>query len=515
MIVVTAREMKQLDSRTIEEYDVPAEWLMENAGRRVVEEIENTWGPVKGKRIAIVCGKGNNGGDGLVAARHLLKRSARTRVYLMGPTAAVMGEARTNLERFREIGGTIQALDEESAGRLAGELSEQDIVIDALFGTGLSSPLTGLAAQAVEAINASGKPVLSVDLPSGIHTDTGQIMGTAVKADVTVTLALPKRGLLLWPGAEQAGRLEIRDIGIPEALVSQISPTVRWLSAPEHSAILKRRPMNAHKGSFGHVLVIAGSIGKGGAAVMTSLSALRIGGGLVTLAVPSSLEGALPDRPLEIMTLPLPQTEDRTLAPSGLDSLLKFAEDKTVAAIGPGLSTQPETARLVHDLITNLSIPMVIDADGLNILASHLDILKQARAPIVLTPHPGEMARLAGTSSEAVQADRLAAASEFVGRYPVTLVLKGARTVIADRDGILTINTTGNPGMATAGTGDVLTGIIAGLIAQGYTPDQAACLGVYLHGLAGDLAADEIGEIGFLAGDLIRQIPAALSKALG
>jgi hydroxyethylthiazole kinase-like uncharacterized protein yjeF len=273
--------------------------------------------------------------------------------------------------------------------------------------------------------------------------------------------------------------------------------------------------MNAHKGSFGHVLVVAGSVGKGGAAVMTSLSALRVGAGLVTLALPSGLEGTLPDRPLEIMTLSLPQTACRSLGRAALDPLIKFAQDKTVAAIGPGLSTDPETAQVVHGLIAQLAIPMVIDADGLNNLVGHLDLLSRARAPIVLTPHPGEMARLIGATVPEVQADRLGVAADFVRRYPATLVLKGARTIIASRSGAMTINSTGNPGMATAGTGDVLTGMIAGLIAQGYEPEVAAGLGVYLHGLAGDLAAAEVGAVGLLAGDLIHRIPAAITKALG
>ena len=507
--------MQSLDRRTIEEFRVPADVLMENAGLRVVEEIQKIWGPVTGKTFAIVAGKGNNGGDGLVAARHLLKRSARVLVFLLASPETVKGEARINLERFRKISGELYVIDENTLDRLAEGLSQSDRVVDAIFGTGLSSPVEGLPARAIEAVNASGKPVIAIDLPSGIHADTGQVMGIAVKAAVTVTLALPKRGLLIAPGAEHAGRLTVADIGIPQVLIDQIPAAVQWLAPHEVSSLLKQRPMNSHKGSFGHVLVIAGSAGKGGAAVMTSLSALRVGAGLVTLALPSGLEGALPNRPVEIMTRPLPQTADGTLALAALEPLLKFAQDKTVAAIGPGLSTHPETARLVQGLLTQLTIPMVIDADGLNAVAGHLDLLQQARAPIVLTPHPGEMARLVGTSGRAVQSDRLGAASDFVRRCPVTLVLKGARTIIADRKGILTINSTGNPGMATAGTGDVLTGMIAGLIAQGYEPDRAACLGVYLHGLAGDLAAAEVGEIGLLATDLIHRIPAAISRGLG
>ena len=507
--------MKTLDRRTIEEYHIPADVLMENAGLRVVEEIERTWGPVSGKTVTVAAGKGNNGGDGLVVARHLHERSARVEVFLLAPPEQLTGETRANLERHQKISGQVRVVTEERLGDLNRALSQSDLIVDAIFGTGLSSPVEGLAARVIAAINGTGKPVVAVDLPSGIHTDTGQVMGCAVKATVTVTFALPKRGLLLHPGSDYTGRLQIAEIGIPSALIRQLSSAVQWMTAAEVSEGLIRRPLSAHKGTFGHVLVIAGSVGKGGAAAMTSLSALRVGAGLVTLALPSGLEGTLRERPLEIMTLPLPQTADQSLGPGAIEPLLKFAQDKSVAAIGPGLSTHPETALVVHGLITKLAIPMVIDADGLNVLVGHLDLLKKTRAPIVMTPHPGEMARLIGTSTHAVQTDRLGVAADFVKRHPVTLVLKGARTIIADRSGVLTINSTGNPGMATAGTGDVLTGMIAGLIAQGYPPDQAARLGVYLHGLAGDLAAAEVGEIGFIAGDLIQRIPAAITKAMG
>ena len=515
MLVVTAEEMKQLDRRTIEEFQIPAAVLMENAGLRVVEEIEKTWGPAGGKTVTVAVGKGNNGGDGLVVARHLLERQARVHVFLLTPPDQMAGETRANLERYQKSSGRVRVVTEVTPGDLDQALSQSDLIVDALLGTGLSSPVEGAAARMIAAIIASGKPVVAVDLPSGIHTDTGQVMGIAVKATVTVTFALPKRGLLLYPGSDYTGRLKVADIGIPPALVRRLSGGVRWITAAEVSEGFGPRPLNAHKGTFGHVLVIAGSAGKGGAAVMASLSALRTGAGLVTLALPSGLEGTLPDRPLEIMTLPLPQTDDRSLGRAALEPLLKFAQDKSVAAVGPGLSTHPETAFVVHGLIEQLAIPMVIDADGLNVLAGRLDLLARARAPIVLTPHPGEMARLMGWSSQAVQTDRLGTAAGFAKRHGVTVVLKGARTIVADPGGAATFNSTGNPGMATAGTGDVLTGMIAGLIAQGHKPEQAARLGVYLHGLAGDLAAAEIGEVGLLAGDLIRRIPAAITQVTG
>jgi len=515
MKIVTAEEMKQLDRRAIEEFHIPVDTLMENAGRLLAEEIRDTWGPITGKSVTIVAGKGNNGGDGLVTARHLLEQGAQVTVCLLSPPEKMSAESRVNLKRYQAISGRIRLLKEDTLIEFAQTLTQSDLIVDALFGTGLSSPVQGLPAQAIQAVNESGRRVIAADLPSGIHTDTGRVMGTAVKAAMTVTFALPKRGLLLYPGSDYAGRLKVVDIGIPDALIRRLPDSVEWFTPVDAAELIRRRSINAHKGTFGHVLVIGGSGGKGGAAVMTSLSALRIGAGLVTLALPSGLEGTLPDRPLEIMTLPVPQTSERSLGQAALGPLLEFAKDKTVVAIGPGLSVHPETARVIHALIPQLTVPMVIDADGLNILVGRLELLKQARAPIVLTPHPGEMARLIDSTVREVQADRLGTAVDFVGRYPVTLVLKGARTIVASPSGSPTINSTGNPGMATAGTGDVLTGAIAGLIAQGFFPEQACRLGVFLHGLAGDLAAAEIGEVGFLAGDLIHRLPAAISRATG
>ena len=514
MKVITAEGMRFLDRSATEEFGISIDTLMEAAGRRVAEELELAFGPPAGMKIAVVAGKGNNGGDGFVAARYLLERSAQVVVYLLSSPMDVRGEAKTNLERYQQRSGPVRIVDAAALAHLASDLAENDLIVDALFGMGISSALQGAAARIVDAINASGKPVVSVDIPSGIHADTGRVMGAAVRATVTVTFALPKLGLLIHPGLEFSGRIRVADIGIPEEAIRRMPSTIQWLSPPEISARMKDRPGDAHKGGCGHVLVIAGSTGKGGAAVMTALSALRSGAGLTTLAMPAGLEAALPNRPMELMTLPLPQTGEGTLAFSALEPILKFAHDKTVAAIGPGLSTHPETVRLVQALLTHLAIPIVLDADGINALAGHPDFLKQARSKIVLTPHPGEMARLNGTSTRDIQSNRPAAAAEFVGRYPATLVLKGAGTVIAERAGQLTLNTTGNPAMATAGTGDVLTGIIAGLMAQGYDDGEAALLGVYLHGLAGDLASAKMGGIGMLAGDLIAAIPAARASAM-
>lgn len=514
MKVLTGGEMRNLDRRTIQERSVPVEALMENAGRCVAEEAERTWGPLSEKGIAVAAGKGNNGGDGLVAARHLWGTAARVEVFLSTPADALQGEAGMNLRRFQKLGGPVHEISDIPVEELTETLSRFHVIVDALLGTGISSPVTGGTARLIEAVNRSGRPVLSVDLPSGIHADTGKVMGTAVRATVTVTLGLPKRGLLVFPGAEKAGRLCVADIGFPPDLIGEIPSALNWVTPAEVSRMLSHRAAESHKGVFGHVLVVAGSRGKGGAGVLAAHAALRVGAGLATLALPAGLEPDLPSRPAEVMTLPLPATAEGSIGRGATEILLKAAQGMKAVALGPGLSTHPDTVRLVRDLIPELTVPMVIDADALNGLAGQTDILKKLRAPAVLTPHPGEMARLIASTPEAVQADRLASASEWVGRYPVTLVLKGARTIVAYPNGTINVNSTGNPGMASAGTGDALTGMIAGLIAQGYDPQGAALLGVYLHGLAGDMAAAELGPIGLMASDLLARIPAAIRRSL-
>jgi len=340
-------------------------------------------------------------------------------------------------------------------------------------------------------------------------------MGIAVMAKLTVTLALPKLGLFLYPGADHVGQLKIVDIGIPETLVDRLQVRIELLTENQMTSLLPKRPQNSHKGTYGHTGIIAGSVGKTGAAVMASLSALRTGAGMVTLALPAGLESSLPSRPWEIMTLPLPETGERTLSLSAEKEIMQFLEGKASVAIGPGLSTQTETQELVRNLIEQIEIPTVLDADGLNAFSGKDELLLRARAPLILTPHPGEMARLSGVNAEKVQKDRLGMAGHFSREHRVHLVLKGAKTVVADPSGNLSINPTGNPGMSTAGTGDVLTGMIVGLLSQGLSASDAARLGVYLHGLAGDLAAAQHGLAGLIAGDLIEQIPTAIRRLKG
>lgn len=511
MHIVTAEEMRRLDADALTTYGIPVTILMEQAGMGVVREMERRFGDPAGRSIVVLAGKGHNGGDGLVAARHLIQRGAHVHVFLTFPFDASRGEARVQSQIVRAMGGRMLDPSGYDRDRFRAALQEADLIVDALVGTGLSAPITGLAADLIADLNASGKPVIAVDIPSGISADTGETLGAAVRAALTVTFALPKRGHFLPPGSDHTGELRVVDIGIPHRAIERAALPLSVFTKEDAAAVVPTRPREGHKGTFGHVLVVAGSVGKSGAAILTSRAALRTGAGLTTLACPESVLRSGEDKPAEVMTLPLPETPEHALSARSLDLLLTAPKNATVAAIGPGLSTHPETQATIRELVARLSMPMVIDADGLNALADHLEPLKRPHAPMVLTPHPGEMGRLTRLGAREVQRRRIDLAMEFAKAHHVVLVLKGARTVVASPDGRVTLNPTGNSGMATAGTGDVLTGMIAALLAQGLAPADAARLGVYLHGSAGDAVAGERGERGMMAGDLIDRIPSVLN----
>ncbi len=516
MELVTAAEMRELDRAAIKGRKIPSLRLMENAGEAVVRAMERHFGTLRGKTATIIAGKGQNGGDGFVVARLLRKKNCKARVVLLTSSSSLTGDAATNLKRFQKAGGRCHAVDKESAldRVLAPLLQTSEVLVDAIFGTGLNAPVKGLSASAIAMMNASGRPIVAIDLPSGLDGDTGSVLGTAVTAALTVTLARPKRGLFLGAGPNHAGMIRVADIGIPSDLISGAKIHVTLLEVADIRPLLPKRPRTGHKGTFGHAGIIAGSAGKTGAAAMAAMAALRIGAGLVTVAAPRSVSDVLEAKLLEAMTHPVPETEARTLSKQALAPLLAFAADKTALAIGPGIGRHLETQALVHNLLVEAKRPMVLDADGLNAVAGHADMLGRASGPLILTPHPGEMARLLGTTSAEIQRDRLGAASRLARERNVCVVLKGAGTVVAAPDGRLAVNSTGNPGMATAGTGDALTGIIVGLLAQGLPAWEAACAGVFLHGLAGDLAAAEQGEAGLIAGDVIRAIPQATRHVL-
>jgi NAD(P)H-hydrate epimerase len=471
-------------------------------------EMERFFDGLAGVRVGIICGKGNNGGDGLALARRLVIRGIPVRVALLAAYGAVTGEAKINLSILRKM--DVELIQNAGERSLADVLAWSDVLVDALLGVGLSSPLKGRYARAVNMLNASGRPVVAVDIPTGIDADSGAVMGAAINADLTVTMALLKRGLVLYPGARHAGVVRVADIGIPAEVVEREKISLGLLDRGSAWGAVSGRKPDAHKGDYGHLMIIAGSPGKAGAAIMAAKGALRTGPGLVSVATPNNLVPIVQSRLVEAMCIPSAESMEGTLGIVSEEELLKTAVGMSAVAIGPGLSTHFETAQVVRDLVQRLTVPLVIDADGLNALAGHTDILKRAKTPVILTPHPGEMGRLLGISSAEVQKDRIAIASGFAMKYKVVLVLKGAGTVVAMPDGGVFINSTGNPGMATGGTGDALTGMIGGFLAQGLPAEAAARLGVYLHGLAGDLAAREKGEAAMIAGDLIEKIPEAL-----
>ncbi|MEX5213808.1 MAG: NAD(P)H-hydrate dehydratase [Nitrospiraceae bacterium] len=513
MKIVTAAQMQTLDRRTIREGGIPSLVLMERAGTAVVGAMASRYGDLTGKRVTIVCGKGHNGGDGFVVARLLSKRRAQVRVLLFHPITDLVSDSKTMYRRLLRTAGGRTTVAGASPKQLAGSLAWSDLVVDALLGTGLSSPVTGTYGTVIDLLNQAGRPIVAVDLPSGLQTDTGHVLGHTVRADLTVTFGLPKLGLYLNEGIDHAGEVRIADIGIPGDYVDAVPAPLSLLTAETVARLLPIRRPSSHKGTFGHAGIIAGSPGKTGAAALAAKAALRTGAGLVTVATPRGVNDVLESKLLEVMTYPVPDTADRTFSVNALDLISGFVAARTAVAIGPGLSTHPETVELIHRLLGLIEKPCVLDADALNAVADRPESLLRCRAPLILTPHPGEMARLVKVdNAQAVNRDRISVASSFAAAHGSLVVLKGARTLLADEGGRLAICPTGNPGLATAGTGDVLTGMIVSLVAQGLSPWDAACSASYLHGLAGDLAAQVHGQAGMIAGDVIDQIPYAIGQ---
>ena len=516
MKIVTAAQMQMLDRRAITEARIPGLVLMERAGTGVVQQLERHFAPLKDKRITIVCGKGNNGGDGFVVARLLARKRIAIQVLCLAKTTDMSRDARVMHGRLLRIAKKNVIPSTQDSESLRDLFAASDIIVDAILGTGLSTAVSGPYEQVIQTINASGRAVLAVDIPSGLNADTGIVLGAAVRADVTVTFGLPKIGLYIGQGVDHAGSTHVVDIGIPASLVELVESRTILLTHAMAKTSLPRRTPSSHKGTYGHAGIIAGSVGKTGAAALAAKAALRVGTGLVTVATPSGVNDTLEAKLLEVMTVPMPETKAHTLARSGLDRLLAFTRVRTAIAIGPGLTTHPETVELIQELVKRVDKPCVLDADALNALAGKASLLTESKLPPILTPHPGEMARLGiDASPQSVNADRIGVAGRFARERGVLVVLKGARTIVARPDGMIAVCPTGNPGMATAGTGDVLTGMIVGLLAQGLTPWDAACTGTYFHGLAGDLAAGQIGQAAMTAGDLIEHIPKALSQADG
>jgi len=503
--------MKEIDRKTIEEIGIPGPVLMENAGIRIVENILVRRPAIAAERIAIVAGKGNNGGDGMVVARHLRNRGARPVVFLLAAQGEVKGDAALNLRIARNIGIEIRELPTTAAWKKQRrDLMQATLIIDAIFGTGLIKPAEGLYAAAIEDINEAPGFKVAVDLPSGLSSDTFRLIGPAVKADLTVALAAPKISHVFPPAEDYIGELIVADIGIPFEVLNDNRLKLEWVEKADLASYFRRRAKDTHKGSYGHLFIISGSLGKTGAAVMAARAALRIGAGLVTVGTPRSCLPLVARSTMELMTEALPETEEKTLSENALPKILNLMKGKDGILIGPGISSHPSTAKLVRTLLLKLNIPAVIDADALNIIAENPDVLKTLRKPAVLTPHPGEFARLVHLSVQEVLDYRLDLVPQFAAKYGVYLILKGYRTLIASPQGKTFINPTGNPGMASGGSGDVLSGMIASLIIQEKDILGATLAAVYLHGLSGDIGARKIGERPLLAGDLIKFLPPAL-----
>lgn len=513
MKLVTAEQMASVDRKTMEQEGISGLDLMERAGSRVFEAARDLLGCLEHKAVAVVCGKGNNGGDGFVVARLLHQQEVRAKVFLLAAKGDPRGEARTNLHRALESGVDVhEVLADHDVAAMKEELRHFNLVIDAIFGTGIQGEVSGAPGQSIEAINASGRPVVAVDVPSGLDTDTGKILGTCVQAAVTVTFGLPKIGHLFYPGRARCGVVKVVDIGFPARVIDALDCRVHLTTSEDAAKLLPRREPTVHKGACGRVLVIAGSVGMTGAAALASEAALRSGAGLVTLGLPASLNDVMEVKLTEVMTRPLPEVRKRRcLSLRALGEIRSLVADADVLAIGPGMGRCPETQELARRVVAETRIPMVIDADALNALAGTLDPLKQEDRDVVLTPHAGEFSRLSGSPISDILARPREAATQFAQEMGATLVLKNAPSMVATSDGSLFVNPTGNPGLATAGAGDVLTGILAGMLAQGLEGKEAAPLGVFLHGWAGDLAKAEGSEMGLIAGDVLRAIPAAIS----
>lgn len=515
MYLVTAIEMQKMDRLTIESFGIPGRVLMENAGRGATQILFEKFGELKNKKVGIVAGRGNNGGDGFVIARYLAQKGIKATVYLLSKRTAVKGDAAANLKLLDALSiPVVEIPDRKAFSTHRTSMVHQEIWVDAIIGTGLKSGVKGYFRGIIEFINSLNKPVFAVDIPSGLDSDTGQPCGACICAHTTATFAFAKTGHILFPGANYTGNLEIVDIGIPHHIVALVKPVQQLLTRVLVCNYFKSRLPDVHKGDAGHLLLLAGSPGKTGAAAMTAMSAMRVGAGLVTLGLPKGINAILEAQILEAMTFPLPETNDGMLGESSFNAIMELLPGKRCLAIGPGLGSAVETKSLIRRVIQESTVPIVIDADGINSLAGYTKILQNLKVPVILTPHPGEMARLIDSSAENIQKDRVGCAKDFAERFNVHVVLKGARTIIAHPDGGVFINPTGNSGMASGGMGDVLTGIIAGLVTQGYSPETAAHAGVFLHGTAADAVADRTGPFGFLATDVMRAIPEQIGRLM-
>jgi NAD(P)H-hydrate epimerase len=505
MKIASVDEMRLMDRFAIEKLGIAEEILMENAGIAAINVLQNKIG-IKGRKFVIFCGTGNNGGDGLVVARLIHSQGGRAKIFLMGDKNKFRGAAQTNMAIIDKL--PIEVLKLENAAAAKKDVAHCDMIIDAIFGTGLDRDVAGLAADVIALANKSKKKVLSLDIPSGVNGNTGEVMGVAVKADYTVTFGLPKIGNMLYPGFELGGELFVSHISFPPSLTERNDLQI----ATNDYVALPKRQVQAYKGSVGDVLFIAGAVGYYGAPYFAAMSFMKAGGGYARLAAPKSMIGKLAVKGREIVYLPQEETAAGSIALQNKKKLLEAAAKVDMVVIGPGLSLQEETVRLVKELAEAIKVPLLIDGDGLTAIVETPEILRGRKAATILTPHLGEMARLTGKPVEQISSNKITVLQETAKKLSSTIVLKGAHSLIGTPSGKVYINLSGNAGMATAGSGDVLTGCIAAMYGLGLKPEEATRKGVFLHGYAGDLAAAKKGEDGITAKDIMEYLPQALKN---
>jgi len=516
MQILLAEEMRALDRAAEEEIGIPGLVLMENAGRAVADAAEKMLGSCCHKKVVIFAGKGNNGGDGSGAGRWLHNRGASVTLVLAGLEEELTGSAADELQYYLTCGAQLLEVadvdDNLQFAEIEKHVLQADLIIDGLLGTGFTGKMRSLFGRLCRCINQAkevnpGCRVLAIDIPTGVNADTGAADKDAVRADCTVTMALPKLGLYLYPGADCAGELQVVDIGMPASLLKEAAGNRVLITKDLVKEMLPDRPKNAHKGTAGRVAIAAGSYGYVGAAALSSFAAVKGGAGLVTLLTPENTREVLAIKLTEVMVKGLPAAENPAMPEEAVEVVTTVLEKADVLAIGPGFGVSEETGTLVREILAISSVPCVIDADAITALQNHTELLSHMLADKVLTPHPGEMARITGLPVAAVERERVDVARSYAEKWQAVIVLKGVPTVVALPDGTVFLNTTGTPAMATGGSGDVLTGLIAALIGQGLTVADAAVAGVYLHGLAGELAAQ--GSVGLAASELLQMLPEA------
>lgn len=511
MKLALAHQMRNLDSAAINEFGIPGIVLMENAGRKTCDMLIDRYGSPEGKKVVVFAGPGNNGGDAFVVARHLHQSGADVIVNLLVEPEGITGDAKTNLNIVQKLPIPLQILiASEEIQPL--DLSKAFLIVDGLFGTGLKRDITGRFAKVIDDINTCSAPTVSLDIPSGLDSDSGQPLGTCVHADVTYTYGLPKPGQFSYPGKMYCGTVKVVDIGIPPEVVENAQLQLELLDSNNSSCSLPDRVADGHKGSHGHLLIIGGSVGKTGAAILAAKGGLRSGAGLVSMCVSQSNNGIYESALHEAMTIPVTGSENSAPGLDDYPTIEEAMSGKSAVVLGPGIGLAEESSELVKKLYNDASLPLVVDADGLNALSTDPQLIQCDDKKIrILTPHPGEMARLTGLSASEIQKNRIEITRDFSKRNNVYVVLKGAATVIGAPDGRIAVNSSGNPGMGTGGMGDVLAGIIGGFLAQKLSPWNASCLGVYVHGLAADHIAQTMKQ-GYLATEVADTVPVVLSK---